>query len=528
MRVAGAALSPSFESDPSPGIAGCHGWCSQGPLVEIPDLGILYTSVVAADVPEIVERTVVGGEVIGRLLAVDPATGKRCRGTADNPFFSRQNRRVLARCGVVDPESIDHAVSLGAYKGLRRAIEELGPEQIIELVKRAGIQERGGAGFPVGLKWAVVAEAPAPQRFVIGTGESGDPGMTVDRTLLEGDPHGLIEGLVIAGCAVGASSGRLLVRSEHALGAARAERAVAEARRRGLLGPNIFSSSFSFDIDVRETAGVSMGGEETALLNTLQGRRAVARPRPPFPAVSGLWGRPTLINTLETLANIPLIVSAGDDDDAAEQTIVVSLSGAVARPGLAEVPLGAAVDTVVNGIGGGARQGRRLRAVHVGGSGGATVRADRFDLALDYASVRELDANLGSGSLIVLDDHACVLSFVRYLLEFCARESCGTCSPCRIGTQVMLNLLDSLASGRGSQSDLGALERLGRHIRRTSMCDLGRNAPVPLLTGLETFRDDFEAHFDGRGCPTGACVHQPRSEGADSMPDPCPPQRVGP
>jgi NADH:ubiquinone oxidoreductase subunit F (NADH-binding) len=423
------------------------------------------------------------------------------------PLLSvQQERRVLARCGVVDPESIEHAIALGSYESLKWALHELDPEEMIDLVKRSGLQERGGTGFPVGLKWTLVAETPSDLRYVIGNGEGGDPGLTVDRTLLEGDPHGVLEGLLIAGLAVGAGAGRLVLRSEDALGVARAERAVAEARARGLVGSGILGSDFDFEIEIHETAGASMGGEETALLNIIQGQRAVARPRPPFPTVTGLWGRPTLINSLETLANIPLIVRGdGDHSPPGGQTKIAPLSGAVACPGLAEVQLGTTVATIIREIGGGGRDGREIRAVHVGGSGGVTLGPNSFDTPLDYTSIRELGASLGSGGLVALDETACVVAFARRLIEYCAEESCGTCPPCRIGSRVLLNLLDRILSGNGDASDLNALEGLCHHIRRTSLCELGRNAPVAVISGLRDFRDEYEAHIDGRGCPSGAC-----------------------
>ena len=506
IRGGADGVGVEVEIDPRLGIVGCRGFCSQGPLVYFPRLDLLYCRVQVKDVDEILERTLGHSEVVERLLFVDPASSQIYRGLTDNPFFAKQERQVLARCGVVDPEEVGHAVALGAYAALKRSLLELDPVRIIDQVKRSGLQERGGTGFPVGLKWAVVAEAPGEIRYVIGNGEGGDPGPTVDRTLLEGDPHSVIEGMAIAGYAVGAREGRLFLRSEHVLGVARAERAVAQARRRGFLGSSILGSTFDFEIEICESAGASMGGEETSLLNALQGRRGVARPRPPFPAISGLWGRPTLINSLETLANIPLIVrpeQLGPDSTPAS-TKVVSVSGAVSRPGVAEVPLGTSLNEVVDEIAGGGTHGDVL-AAHLGGPGGVTLARSQFDTMVDFDSFRTLGANLGSGSLVVLGQSSCPVALARFFVSFCAEESCGTCPPCRIGTRAVLNLLDRIGSGEAETSDLDRLERLCQHIRRTSMCELGRNAVRSVITGLCNFRENYESHLSGRGCPTGNC-----------------------
>lgn len=506
MRRAADIAGVDVEIDPRPGVVGCRGFCSQGPLVYLPRFDLLYCRVQINDVDEILEHTLGRSEVVERLLFVDPASGRQYRGLADNPFFAKQERQVLARCGIVDPENIDHATALGAYDALRRSLLELDPVQIIDLIKRSGLQERGGQGFPVGLKWAVVAEAPGEIRYVVGNGEGGDPGLTVDRTLLEGDPHSVIEGIAIAGFAVGAREGRLFLRSEHSLGVARAERALGQARRQGYLGTAIFGTSFDFEIEICENAGASMGGEETALLNVLQGRRGVARPRPPFPAVSGLWGRPTLINSLETLANIPLIVQPEQlgPESVPASTKIVCVSGAVSRPGLVEVPLGTRIHEVVDEIAGGGCDGEIL-AVHLGGPGGATLGRDQFDTPIDFSSLRSQGANLGSGGIVVLGTDSCPVALARFFVAFCAEESCGTCPPCRIGTKVLLNILDRIGSGEAKASDLHRLEKLCQHIRRTSMCELGRNASSSVTTGLCNFRDAYEAHLGGQGCPTGEC-----------------------
>jgi NADH:ubiquinone oxidoreductase subunit F (NADH-binding)/(2Fe-2S) ferredoxin len=499
-EAAGAGLDVIVNA--RPGFVGCRGFCSEGPLLHLPGPDLLYCKVTPDDAAEILDRTVGRGEVVERLLHIDPVTGKRSRGLADNPFFVGQSRRVLARCGVVDPEDIEDAVALGAYDALTTAIERLDGIRIIDLVKRSGLQERGGTGFPVGLKWSVVAEATSSVKYVVGNGDGGDPGPCVDRTLLEGDPHGVIEGMAIAALAVGARVGQLFLRSDHALAIARAENAVAQAEHRGFLGRAILGSDFNFEIEICVNAGASMGGEETAMLNALEGGRAVARPRPPFPAVSGLWARPTLINSLETLANIPLIISEGVGDGAgsAEPTKVIGLSGRVARPGLAEVPLGTTVGRILDEVAG-VREADEVRGVHLGGPGGVTLGPEQLDTPVDFSSLRSHGAHLGSAGMVVLGTDDCPVALARYLVATGVCESCGTCPPCRIGTTVMLNILDRIDSGSGEVSDLDRLERLGEHILRTSLCEVGRSAAVSTLASLRNFRPTYESHLRGGDCP---------------------------
>lgn len=409
---------------------------------------------------------------------------------------------VLSRCGVVDPEDIEHAVRLGAYKALRRALVDCEPATLIDRVKRSGLQERGGSGFPVGLKWALVAGTEADHRFVVGNGDGLGAEPTVDQVLLEADPHRVIEGMVLAGYAVGAGQGRLFLRSEYRAGIERMERALAQARRAGFLGHRVAGSGVDFDIEICHSAGASIGGEETSLINLIQGRRATARPRPPFPAVSGLWDRPTLINRLETLANIPAIVARdGDATTPAPGTSkVIGVSGPGIEPFLAEVPLGTTVAELVDAFLDG-EVVRRIRAVHVGGPGGASFGPDRFDTALDYGAMRGLGANLGTAGVVVLDESVCPVAHTRSLVAASAAESCGSCPPCRIGTRVVLDLLDGVEAGRAAVSDLDRLDRLCRHIAETSLCELGRNATVPVLTGLRFLRREYERHGVDGGCP---------------------------
>lgn len=499
-RAADAGLEVMVSS--SLGFVGCRGFCSQGPLVHFPTLDVLYCRVTSDDVEEILSATVSRGEAVERLLYLDPVSGQRCRGVADNPFFTGQSRLVLDRCGNVDPEDVGSAVSLGAYDGLKAVTAGGDPSSVIDLVKRIGLQERGGSGFPVGLKWAVVAESPGKAKVVIGVGEDGDSGLTASRTLIEGDPHSVVEGMVIAGFAVGARVGRLVLRSEHALAVARAKRAVSQARRSGFVGRDVCGSGFDFQLEVCEDAGASMSGEETALVNVLQGRRGAARPRPPFPTVSGLWGEPTLVSSLETLANIPRIVGDAEAGgaDRAGQTRVVGVSGRVRRPGLAEIPLAARVSEVIDGIAGGCNAGE-IRAVHVGGLGGVTLRPNQLETVLDFAAIREFGGHLSSGGMVVLGQDDCPVALARFLVGVCAEQSCGTCSPCRIGTQVMSGLLDRVEEGAADAADVDRLERLAGHIRKTALCEHGRNAARTVLASLGNFRETYEAHLLNGGCP---------------------------
>jgi NADH:ubiquinone oxidoreductase subunit F (NADH-binding) len=407
---------------------------------------------------------------------------------------------VLRRCGTVDPDDLESTMAAGAYRALRRVLTEFDPVTAIDQVKRSGLQERGGEGFPVGLKWTLVAESESDRRFIVGSGSSGDPDPTVDRTLAELDPHALIEGMLIAGFAIGADQGRLLLRSKDARAIGRVERALEQARAHRLVGGEILGSGFDFEIAVAETAGVSMGGEETAVLNLLEGGRAVARCRPPYPAERGLWGRPTLINTFETLANIPLIFSDGPvDGPMPGRTKVIVVFASRGAPVQLEIELGTTIDQVLDQVVDGVRRSR-VRAVHLGGAGGATLDRGRFSTPIDYGSIRRLDARLGSGSLLVIDDDECPVSLARRLVESSADESCGTCPSCRIGTRVLGGLLDRFEHGAATAADLIRLEELCLHIRQTSMCELGRGSVNPVLTGLRHLRADYEAHVDKGGC----------------------------
>jgi len=432
-----------------------------------------------------------------------PGSGVLFRtGSAILPFPAGRGHRVLDRCGMADDGLEKPGVPDGAYDVLRSVIMAGNPSEVIDRVKRSGLQERAGSGFPVGLKWAVVSESPGPLKVVVGSGVDSDPESSAARFLLEGDPHRVLEGMVISAYAVGAQIGRLYLRSEHLDGVRCARRAVRQATEMGCVGSGICGSDFDFTIEVCEDAGALMSGEETALLNVIQGRRGIARPRPPFPSVSGLWGRPTLINSLETLANIPLVVGGGTaaGKDPAGRTRLVGVSGRVRRPGVVEVALGTSVARIIEEAAGGCVTGEPT-AVHMGGLGGVTLRPDQLDTPLDFAAVRSLGGQLGSSGLVVLGAGDCPLALVRALVADGAAASCGTCPPCRIGLDVVIRLLDRIEGGVAEASDRDRLERLCDHIRRSALCEHGRNAARSVLASLRSFADLYEDHLSARGCP---------------------------
>jgi NADH:ubiquinone oxidoreductase subunit F (NADH-binding)/(2Fe-2S) ferredoxin len=493
------------------GITGCHGFCSMGALVAIPELGVLYCRVRVEDVPEIVETSLVRGESVARLLFKDPIDGHPCRGEAEIPFFGKQVRRALALCGVVNPEQFDDYREHGGYASLAKVLREMQPGTVIEEIKRSGLQGRGGAGFPTGLKWQLVAETAGPRKYVVCNGDEGDPGAFTDRSLMEGNPHAVLEGMCIAAYAVGARRGFLYVRAAYPLALRRLATALKQARERGYLGNAILGTGFDFDVSIVEGAGAFVCGEETALLNSIEGRRPMPYPRPPYPAIRGLWGCPTLINNVETCANVPQVIARGAVEFSAigtersKGTKTFSLTGNVVNVGVIEVPMGITLREIVFDIGGGISGGGGFKAAQIGGSAGGCIPASQLDTPIDYGSLQELGAAMGSGGLVVLDERTCMVKVARYFTEFCVEESCGKCPPCRIGNQVMVNILDRITEGEGRPGDMERLETLGRHIRRTSLCGLGQSSPNSVLSTLRYFREEYEAHIHEHRCPAGEC-----------------------
>jgi bidirectional [NiFe] hydrogenase diaphorase subunit len=430
---------------------------------------------------------------------------------APPPFFARQVRVVTENCGRIDPEDLDDYVAAGGYEALRSAVTLMTPGEVIEQVRRSGLRGRGGAGYPTGLKWSTVTKSKGDAKFVLCNADEGDPGAFMDRAVLESDPHRVLEGMAIAGYAVGANRGYVYCRAEYPLALARLQAAVDQARSAGLLGGSIANTSHGFDVEVRLGAGAFVCGEETALIASVEGRRGTPRPRPPYPAASGLWGRPTLINNVETFANIPTIVRNGGDwlaalgTEKSRGTKVFALAGRVTNVGLVEVPMGIPLREIVHDIGGGVVDGRPLKAVQTGGPSGGCIPADKLDLPVDYESLAAAGSMMGSGGMVVMDDTVCMVDLARYFMDFCRDESCGKCVPCRVGTTQMYVLLSRIACGDASLAELAQLELLCTMVGRTSLCGLGQNAPNPVISTLRYFREEYLCHIEDRICPAGVC-----------------------
>ncbi|TAM48150.1 MAG: NADH-quinone oxidoreductase subunit NuoF [Acidobacteria bacterium] len=490
---------------------GCMGLCEAGPLVVVSPDGVYYQKVDREGARRIVAEHLGAGRVVRDLeLAWDSPDGRRLTGR-EVPFFAQQVKIALRNCGVIDPAAIGEYVARDGYLALEKALFELSADDVVAALKESGLRGRGGAGFPSGMKWQFVREAPGDEKFAVCNGDEGDPGAFMDRSLLEGDPHSVIEGMTIAGRVTGAHRGFVYVRAEYPLAIERLDNALAAARAAGLLGEDILGSGFAFDIEIRIGAGAFVCGEETALLRSIEGKRGTPQPRPPFPAQHGLWGKPTLINNVETWASVSPILLRGAKWFAAigtgrsKGTKVFALAGAIRNTGLVEVPMGISLRTIVEEIGGGIPNQRRFKAAQSGGPSGGCIPAAAADVAIDYESLQELGSIMGSGGLIILDDHTCMVELARFFLEFLVEESCGKCPPCRIGTRVMLNLLERITKGEAVPEDLDTLEALGRHIQRTSLCGLGQTAPNAVLSTLRHFRAEYDAHvLEGR-CPAGQC-----------------------
>jgi NADH-quinone oxidoreductase subunit F len=492
-------------------VTGCHGFCEKGPVVVILPSGVFYPSVQPEDVPEIVAKTVLRGEVIERLLYVDPLSGRRIVHDHEVPFYAKQQRFVFRLNGSLDPTSLEDYIAHGGYASAVKAIAEMAPEKVIAEIAGAGLRGRGGAGFPTGRKWEMARAAPGDPKYLVCNADEGDPGAFMDRSLLEGTPHAILEGMIIGAYAVGASQGIIYVRAEYPLAVRNAKTAIGQARAAGLLGDRVLGTGFSFDIIVREGAGAFVCGEETALLASLEGRRGAPRPRPPFPVQSGYLGKPTVINNVETLANVPLIIQKGKDwyrgfgTESSKGTKIFALAGKVNNTGLVEVPMGATLRQIVYEIGGGIPKGRAFKAAQMGGPSGGCVPARYLDLPIDYESVKEVGAIMGSGGLIVLDETTCMVDIARYFMDFCAKESCGKCPPCRIGTARMLEVLQRIAAGQGRPEDLDRLETLALQVKKNALCGLGQTAPNPVLSTLRHFREEYIEHIVLKRCRASAC-----------------------
>ena len=490
---------------------GCQGVCELGPLVRIQkgDDVIQYTKVQIEDCQEIFEKSVQGNETIERLLY--QKGGKVSRGPEDIPFIAKQTRIVLKNCGKFDAESLNEYIASGGFQALEKAMFEMDPDLVIDQVDKSGIRGRGGGGFPAGKKWSQVARQAEKIRYVVCNGDEGDPGAFMDRSILEGDPHAVLEAMAIAGYAIGASQGYIYVRAEYPIAVQRLEIAIEQAREYGLLGKNIFDSGFDFDIELRLGAGAFVCGEETALMTSIEGNRGEPRPRPPFPALKGLFQKPTILNNVETYANIPQIIVNGPEwfasmgTEKSKGTKVFALGGKIHNTGLVEIPMGTTLREIVEEIGGGVPNGKKFKAAQTGGPSGGCIPAEHLDIPIDYDNLLSIGSMMGSGGLIVMDEDTCMVDIAKFFLEFTVDESCGKCTPCRIGTRRMLEILEKITKGQATMEDLDKLEELCYHLQSNSLCALGQTAPNPVLSTLRYFRDEYIAHIVDKKCPAGVC-----------------------
>ena len=490
---------------------GCFGFCSLGPIMVVYPEGTFYTHVKVSDVPEIVESHFKGGQLVERLLYEVPGTGTKATDMSSIPFFQKQKRVALRNCGTINPENIGEAIAHGAYQGLGKALTTMTPAEVVAEVEKSGIRGRGGAGFPTGKKWKFAAGYQSDEKYVVVNADEGDPGAFMDRSILEGDPHSILEAMAIGGYAIGAHHGFIYVRAEYPIAVGRLEIAIAQAREAGLLGKNIMGTGFDFDVDIRLGAGAFVCGEETALLTSVEGKRGEPRPRPPFPAEKGLWNVPTFVNNVETLANIPVIFTEGAEAFASvgtagsKGTKVFAMAGKVNNIGLVEVPMGTTLREMIYDIGGGIPDGKAFKAAQTGGPSGGCLPASALDTEIDFDTLVAAGSMMGSGGLIVLDETTCMVDIAKFYLEFTQDESCGKCPPCRIGTKRMLEILDKITLGEGTMEDIANLETLAKTISTSALCALGQTAPNPILATLKFFREEYEAHIVDKKCPAGVC-----------------------
>ena len=490
---------------------GCFGLCALGPIMIVYPEGSFYSQVKVDDIPEIVEEHLLKGRIVTRLLYDETVTPNEIKSLNDTTFYAKQERVALRNCGVIDPENIDEYIAYDGYQALAKCLTEYTPEQVIQIVKDSGLRGRGGGGFPTGLKWSFTAANAADQKYVVCNADEGDPGAFMDRSVLEGDPHCIIEAMAICGYATGATEGYVYVRAEYPIAVNRLQIAIDQAKEYGLLGKNIFDSGFDFDLHIRLGAGAFVCGEETALMTSIEGNRGEPRPRPPYPAVKGLFGKPTTENNVETFANIPQIILKGADwfasmgTEKSKGTKVFALGGKINNTGLVEVPMGTTLREVIDEIGGGIPNGKKFKAAQTGGPSGGCIPASLMDTPIDYDNLTAIGCMMGSGGLIVMDEDNCMVDIAKFFLDFTVDESCGKCTPCRVGTKRLREMLEKITDGKATLEDLDKLEELCYYIKENSLCGLGQTAPNPVLATLKFFREEYIAHIVDKTCPAGVC-----------------------
>ena len=503
---------------------GCLGPCAAGPVAVIYPDGVFYEKLSPEDAPELVEEHLLKGRVVERLVHHEPLNGEKVTELEDVGFFRKQRKRVLRNCGAIDPQRIEEYIARDGYQALAKALTELEPDQIVDEMKRSGLRGRGGAGFPTGLKWQFTRAAKGDTKYVLCNADEGDPGAFMDRSLLEGDPHAVIEGMAIAARAIGASQGFVYVRAEYPLAVERLTTALDQAREMGLLGTDILGTGFDFDLEIRMGSGAFVCGEETALMRSIEGKRGEPRPRPPFPAQKGLWDMPSLLNNVETYANVAQIILDGAEEYASvgteksKGTKIFALAGAVNNTGLVEVPIGTPLGEIVYDIGGGVPGGKKFKAAQIGGPSGGCIPKEHLNVPVDYETLADLGAIMGSGGLVVMDEDSCMVDVARFFLEFVQEESCGKCPPCRIGTKRMLEILTRICEGKGVEGDVERLIELGTTIKDTALCGLGQTAPNPVLSTIRHFRDEYDAHIREKRCPAGVCPNLVRAPCQNACP----------
>ena len=492
---------------------GCFGLCEAGPVCIVYPEGAFYSHVKVEDVSRIVEEHLIKGRIVKELLYKESmeAGSDTIKSLDKVDFYKKQKRVALRNCGVIDPENIDEYIAFDGYQALGKCLTEMTPEQVIDVILKSGLRGRGGAGFPTGMKWKFAAASVSDKKYVCCNADEGDPGAFMDRSVLEGDPHAVIEAMAIAAYAIGADQGYVYCRAEYPIAVKRLQIAIGQAREYGLLGKNIFGTDFSFDLDVRLGAGAFVCGEETALMTSIEGNRGEPRPRPPFPAVKGLFGKPTILNNVETYANVPQIINKGWEwfasmgTEKSKGTKVFALGGKINNTGLVEVPMGTTLREIIYDIGGGCPNGKKFKAAQTGGPSGGCIPASHLDIQIDYDNLLEIGSMMGSGGMIVMDEDNCMVDIARFFLDFTVDESCGKCAPCRIGTKRMLEILERIVEGKGQDGDIEKLENLANTIKTTALCGLGQSAPNPVLSTLRYFRDEYEAHIYEKRCPAGQC-----------------------